>query len=264
MLPLAEFVQKASPFVVAHRGDSARAPENTTAAFQRAIAAGIPMIELDIQLSKDGELIVIHDPTLERTTNGTGMVHAHTVTHLKQLDAGSWFAPEFANQRLLLLPEALEQLLPHSYVNIEIKPPVLPEHFPLKVQRAAEIVQALDAFPFILFSSFHYPSLQWLHHHFPAAHTAPIRIPGDRTLPSKLLRQYHGAAFVAELHSLSAEDLEDIAHHHIFAAYYTINSEADLYRAIEQHATALVSDNAVHIHQILQQWLERQKLTKRQ
>ncbi len=254
MRPLAEFVRQTPQFVVAHRGVSAAAPENTIAAFQRAIEANIPMIELDVQLSRDQELVVIHDFSLDRTTNGSGAVHHHTMEQLEQLDAGSWFAPEFAGQRILRLSEALDLLLPHCYLNIEIKPPAIPDHFPLKVQRAAELVQQRQAFPFVLFSSFHYPSLQWLTTHFPEAQTAPIRFPKDRTAPSQLVRCCNAAVFVADLESITADDVADFQRHQLYAAYYTINSEAALERALQQQVTAIVSDNAVYIQQLLHQW----------
>ena len=81
--------------VIAHRGASAVAPENTLAAFETATAMGADGIELDCQLSKDGHLVVIHDPTLERTTGRSGLVKDFTLAELKQLDAGAWFDQQF-------------------------------------------------------------------------------------------------------------------------------------------------------------------------
>jgi glycerophosphoryl diester phosphodiesterase len=81
------------PLVIAHRGYSLVAPENTILSYQKAIAAGADMIELDINLTKDGELVMIHDHRLERTTNGTGFVHDYTLTEIQALDAGYNFKP---------------------------------------------------------------------------------------------------------------------------------------------------------------------------
>src|SRR5438105_2353760 len=75
-------------WVVGHRGAMGYCPENTMASFERALALGADWIELDVHLSRDGELIVIHDETLDRTTNGHGLVRDHTLAELKQLDAG--------------------------------------------------------------------------------------------------------------------------------------------------------------------------------
>jgi glycerophosphoryl diester phosphodiesterase len=83
-----------------HRGASAAAPENTFAAFEGAVGEGAIYTETDIQLTADGELVLVHDPTLERTTNGRGRVSSLTLAELRTLDAGSWFAPTFAGQRI--------------------------------------------------------------------------------------------------------------------------------------------------------------------
>ncbi len=93
--------------VVGHRGAPREAPENTLASFQRALALGADAIELDVRLSRDGVPIVMHDATLERTTNGAGPVSALTLTELRRLDAGSWFDPKFQGERISTLDEAL-------------------------------------------------------------------------------------------------------------------------------------------------------------
>lgn len=109
------------PLFVAHRGFSERYPENTMAAFEAAVQAGSRMIELDVTLSKDGEVVVIHDATVDRTTDGNGWVKALTCRELKQLDAGTWFHPHFANQRIPTLAEVLDAFGSRILINIEIK-----------------------------------------------------------------------------------------------------------------------------------------------
>jgi glycerophosphoryl diester phosphodiesterase len=110
------------PWIIAHRGYSQKYPENTLAAFQAAVSAGVPMIELDVRFSRDRQPVVIHDPTLERTTNGDGAVIDHTVADLKKLDAGSWFQTKYADQRLPELSEVFDLVGGRTNVNIEIKP----------------------------------------------------------------------------------------------------------------------------------------------
>lgn len=114
--------QLPTPLFIAHRGYSARYPENTLAAFNGAIDAGAHMIELDVCLSKDRQLVVIHDETVDRTTNGTGAVKALTLDQLGRLDAGSWFDPRFNTERLPTLAQVLDAVNGHLMVNIEIKP----------------------------------------------------------------------------------------------------------------------------------------------
>jgi len=118
------------PWIVAHRGFKKKYPENTLVAFQAAMDAGVPMIELDVTLSRDRKLVVIHDETLERTTNGHGPVHDYTLEELKQLDAGSWFHPDFAEQRLPELGEVLELVDGRVITNIEIKSHAYESHHP--------------------------------------------------------------------------------------------------------------------------------------
>ena len=118
------------PWIIAHRGYRQKYPENTLAAFQGAVAAGVPMIELDVMLSRDRKPVVIHDSSLERTTNGSGAVSDYTMEALKQLDAGSWFDAEFADQRLPELSEVLDLANGRAYVNIEIKADAYEQHHP--------------------------------------------------------------------------------------------------------------------------------------
>jgi glycerophosphoryl diester phosphodiesterase len=94
--------------VIGHRGASAYAPENTLASFALAKEMGADWFELDSTLTRDGQVIVIHDDTLDRTTNGKGPVADMTLAQLKQLDAGAWKDPKFAGERLPTLAEALD------------------------------------------------------------------------------------------------------------------------------------------------------------
>ena len=109
------------PWIIAHRGYRKKYPENTLAAFQAAAEAGAPMIELDVMLSRDRKVVVIHDATLERTTNRHGAVNDYTMEELKKLDAGSWFDARFADQRLPELSEVLDLANGRTRVNLEIK-----------------------------------------------------------------------------------------------------------------------------------------------
>jgi len=109
--------------VIAHRGASGNAPENTLAAFRKAVALGATFIETDLQLSRDARFVAIHDATVNRTTNGQGAVHDMTLADLRKLDAGSWFGSEFAGERIPTLEEILEFSKKNDVVfYLEIKP----------------------------------------------------------------------------------------------------------------------------------------------
>jgi glycerophosphoryl diester phosphodiesterase len=108
---------------IAHRGASGYAPENTFAAFRKALAMGAGFIETDLQLSRDAHFVAIHDATVNRTTNGQGAVHDATLADLRKLDAGSWFGSEFAGERIPTLEEILEFAKKHDVVfYLELKP----------------------------------------------------------------------------------------------------------------------------------------------
>ncbi|HEV8308347.1 MAG TPA: glycerophosphodiester phosphodiesterase family protein [Methylomirabilota bacterium] len=109
------------PLLIAHRGACAVAPEHTIAAYEAAIEAGADALELDVHLTADDQLVVIHDGRLERTTNGRGVVREHTARELKRLDAGRWFGRQFRGQRIQTLPEVLERFRDRSAFGIELK-----------------------------------------------------------------------------------------------------------------------------------------------
>jgi len=109
--------------VIAHRGSSGHAPENTLAAFRKAVAQGAAFIETDLQLSRDARFVAIHDATVDRATGGHGDVHGLTLAELRQLDAGSWFGSEFAGERIPTLEEILDFAKKHDAVfYLELKP----------------------------------------------------------------------------------------------------------------------------------------------
>jgi glycerophosphoryl diester phosphodiesterase len=104
------------PWVIAHRGASGHAPENTLAAFERAVALGAGFIETDLHLTRDARFVAIHDSTLERTTNGKGNVRDATLAEIRKLDAGMWFDREFMGQKVPTLEEIVEFAAKHDVI----------------------------------------------------------------------------------------------------------------------------------------------------
>ncbi len=116
-LPKKEFI------IVGHRGAAGHAPENTMASFRKAIELGADWIELDVHLSKDGQLMVMHDPTVDRTTNGTGAIGNMTYDEIRQLDAGSWFGDSFAGEKVPALADVIREVNGRAKLLIELKWP---------------------------------------------------------------------------------------------------------------------------------------------
>lgn len=107
--------------ICAHRGANATHPENTIAAFKEAIRLGAQMIEFDVQLTKDNKLIIMHDATVDRTTNGTGKVADLTFNEIRQLDAGAWKAKAFTGEKVPTLQEALQIMPKNIWLNVHLK-----------------------------------------------------------------------------------------------------------------------------------------------
>jgi len=107
--------------VIGHRGARAYAPENTVPSFEKGIKCKANMIEFDIRLTKDGHIVVMHDATVNRTTNGTGLVSQLTLKQIKDLDAGAWFSPKFKGTKVPTLGEAIAVIKGKAKFDIEIK-----------------------------------------------------------------------------------------------------------------------------------------------
>lgn len=147
---LSSFTVRARHIVtIAHRGGAKYAPENTLAAFKNAVKIGVDYVELDVHLSKDGELVVIHDDTVNRTTDSRGRVSKMTLEELKELDAGSKFSEEFKGEKIPTLREVLEEVIEDVGVVIEIKgkePEIVP--------KVAELIEELEVADRVLIHSF--------------------------------------------------------------------------------------------------------------
>jgi glycerophosphoryl diester phosphodiesterase len=147
------------PPVIAHRGASGYAPENTMIAFVKAAQLGVRWVEFDVMESADGAAIIFHDETLDRTTNGRGLLDQYSYHYLHSLDAGSWFSTQFAGERIPTLKELIEFLQEANLsANLEIKP------MPGKEERLVKRIlkELADSKVNILFSSFSIPALKYL------------------------------------------------------------------------------------------------------
>ena len=111
----------ANCLVIAHRGASSYAPENTLAAFDLALAMGVRHLELDVHAACDGPIVVIHDDRVDRTTHGTGAVADKTLAELRALDAGAWFGEKFAGERIPTFEEVLQRYKGRLHLHVEIK-----------------------------------------------------------------------------------------------------------------------------------------------
>lgn len=176
----------------AHRGASGQAPENTLGALARAVALGADLAEIDVRLTADGQLAVIHDATLERTTSGSGRVAEHTLAELQALDAGSWFGPQWRGERVPSLDEVLAFARGRLPLNLELKPDGPPQQL---LDAALQALERHDATDHCVVTSFDADLIDELKARAPAQAAGYIFGAGE--LP--------GWAFSAKVEVLSAE-----------------------------------------------------------
>jgi glycerophosphoryl diester phosphodiesterase len=144
--------------IYAHRGASGYAPENTMAAFEKAVQLGSNGIECDVQMTKDGHLVICHDEEVDRTTDGKGFIKDFTFKELSALDAGSWFGKEFRGQRVPLLSELLELVKGTGLgLNIEIKSGIV--LYPGIEEKVLSEVEAFGLQNKVIISSFNHYSV---------------------------------------------------------------------------------------------------------
>ncbi|MDM5297355.1 glycerophosphodiester phosphodiesterase family protein [Bacillus pumilus] len=174
-------------YIIAHRGSSSAAPENTIAAFDLAVQQGADYIELDVQLTMDQQVVVIHDETVDRTTDGSGPVKGYTLHQLKKLDAGSWFDSRYTHERIPTLQEILERYSQRIGILIEIK------HPKRQIGIEKEVVDIMKRFSYsrhIMVQSFDDTALQRIKTYSPSLRTAYIIKPSVIKLAKRKLAAY--------------------------------------------------------------------------
>lgn len=169
--------------VTAHRGFSGAAPENTAYAFEKAIESNADYIELDVQMTKDNQLVVFHDDTIERTTDGKGKLSSKTYDELLQLSAGSWFGEKYADAKIMLLSEVLDLTDEDIMLNIEIKNR---GNITGAVDETVRLVEEYGIEDSCYISSFSYSALKRVKKHNPKIKTALIANVDTATSYSRL------------------------------------------------------------------------------
>jgi len=212
-----------------------------------ALDAGVQMIELDVVLSRDRKLVVIHDATLERTTNGAGAVSDHTLEQLKQLHAGGWFHPEFAGEQLPELSEVLDLADGPVCINIEIKPHAYePHHPPDAVERQiVELVCRRKISGRVLISSFDLSLLQ----HIAAIEHAPAlgmisKNPADKQTLEKCKR-LKVVSWHPNHQILTPDQVKTMHTHDIRVFPYNADTGEEIARVLEMEVDGVISSDSL-------------------
>jgi glycerophosphoryl diester phosphodiesterase len=239
--------------VIAHRGASAYAPEHTFAAYDLALRMGADYIEQDLQMTSDGVLIVMHDDTLERTTRGagcTGRVNLRSLEEVRRCSAGSWFAAEFADQRIPTLEEVLERYATRARFYIETKNP---EEAPGMETRLVALLEAyglvtsanVGSLPAVIIQSFSAASLRLVAQLAPALPRVQlvenIRSNTINARLDEIALYAHGIG--PSRHSVDASLINAAASHNLVVHPYTVNDEVEMRRLLALGVDGMFTDH---------------------
>ena len=233
------------PLVIGHRGASGLAPQNTLPAFARAVALGVDMVELDVQLSRDRELVVIHDPQLDATTDGRGSVAERTLAELRRLDAGSWLAPSWIGTPIPTLREVLELVAHEVLVNVEIKTDAVTDVVDGGVENdVVDLVRSLGLERRVIVSSFDPRALAHLRQLAPEIATASLY---NRSLhrglsPIEIMDAVGSRAFNLSRRQVGRGVVELCHRHGRPVGVYTVNEPAEMRALAELGVDALFTD----------------------
>ena len=239
------------PWVVAHRGYRGLYPENTLAAFEAAIAVGAEMVDLDVSLTRDRVPVVIHDNTLYRTTDGKGLVSEHSLSELKELDAGSWFSSEFKGEAVPTLEEVLQLVRGKISVNIEIKRGSFEAAAPTDAIefQICELVERMNMVDSVLISSFEhfiFPRVQrWYRNHGKSSvlRIAPLQVaPLSEELALGLCQRQNAYSYNPNENNVTQSLIEIMKAGGFRIFPYTINDEKRMEQLIKWGATGIISD----------------------
>jgi len=249
-----------NPLIVAHRGASELAPENTRAAFRRAIDDGAEGIEFDVRLTKDGETVVFHDATLKRLANRKNLVSSLTLDELQKIDVGSWFNrrlpnrsdKDFSGERIPSLKEILEFLKDfRGLIYIELK---CRESEAERLAKAVcEIIKDSHLLPQIIVKSFQLDAIPMVKNHCPDVKTAALFAPKIMTILRKEKRLIEvasetGAEMISVHFSLATRKLMEKASERGFpVTIWTANNSRWVKRAFDLGIYAVITNNPARL-----------------
>jgi len=272
--PEKPFFQDDRPLVIAHRGGAALAPENTMIAFEKAKSLGVDVIEFDIRMTKDGHLIVLHDETVDRTTNGEGEVSSFTLAELKKLDAAYRFHDIrgryiYRNQGVTIptVEEVFQQLTDVKF-NIELKEPPKKQTYPEMEKKLWELIKKYNMQEKVLISSFSDDILSKFQEHAKdfVALSASKQETQKFVFYHKLFlnRLYRPKVDAIQLEpSYGFIDLEDeriingAKKLNMGIHYWTINDEDEMRHLLEKGATGIITDRPDLLMRVMKEMEEK-------
>jgi len=237
---------------IAHRGAAGTRPELTRAAFERALEIGVDMIELDVQLTRDRQLVVLHDLELGRTLQGEGAVREHNFDELRALDAGAWFALEYAGARVPSLAEVLDLTDGKAALNVEVKSPA-PDWQPT-ASAVVDLLTARERLDSTIISSFETGALRAVRERSPDARIGVLWHTADldamwllaEALDARSVHPHWSLIDAALIEQAHARGLEVIT--------WTVNEAEVIALLVGLGVDGIISDFPERLHEIAQGW----------
>jgi len=227
------------PYVLAHRGASILAPENTAASFQLAIDKGVDGVEFDVQMTKDDQLVIIHDEKVDRTTNAKGYVKDFTLKEIKTLDARVPFFEKYKGEKILTLEETLEIVKDCDMINVELKNGLI--KYPKLEEKVISTIRLYHLEEKVILSSFNHYSIHKISKMAPDISTG--------ILYSEILynpwdyAKYVGAnAINPHYLCVSRNIIKQSQENGIKVNVYTVNNEKDITKMIEEGVNIIITD----------------------
>jgi glycerophosphoryl diester phosphodiesterase len=226
-------------YILGHRGASGEAPENTRIAFKKAMQYGADGVELDVHLTRDKELVVIHDERVDRTTDCMGYVKDLTLSEIKKLDAGSYFSPRFSRERILTLEETLEIIKECKVINIEIKNNII--RYPNIEEKVINIIKEKKLEEKIICSSFNHYSVHTMKRLAPEIKTGVLY---DSTLyqPWFYAKRLCADAIHPYYRSISIEIIESCHKNSIKVNVWTVDDKQMIKKMIKNQVDMIITN----------------------
>ncbi len=242
------------PLVLAHRGANKRAPQNTLPAFKKAVEFNADGIETDVHLSKDGEIVICHNYTIDATSDGKGLIDSYTCEQLKKFDFGSYFSDEFRGVTLPTLSECLDVVKGMKLINIEIKAPKTKNDL---VKRTIEQVHKFNLQDSVIISCFNPECIRESKEIDPSIRTGLLYEDDDL---GKEIMAFGVEKYCAQLNANAAhpdrkliteDEVKRLHEMGMLVNVWTVNEKGDILRLTEWGCDALISDIPDYVIEVL-------------
>ena len=242
------------PIIIAHRGFSDEAPENSMVAFQKAIDAKSDMIELDVRLSADNVPMVFHDRRLQRTSDSSGAINQKHSRQLREIDNGSWFSPKFNRERIPLLKDVFPILKKDLRLNIEIKPDVVSTNEVSAVELVVNEAEKAKVLSKVLFTSFNHQMIKEINEIDESIVTGVIYNPIThfRKSPSTLVKNSKARIFVCSKFQINNDVVADTHNAGYILYVYGVKTGRDVQRLLDLNVDGIICNNPRFVRETIE------------